>query len=102
MHNGALADLGEVLTHYSDPEKTSQEHVGAHLPDDLPLVGSPEELQALRDTLSPTLPVPGTGASTVGLSNIRAFLESLTDEGELERASRVPSSVPSGLKVGGG
>jgi cytochrome c peroxidase len=102
MHNGALADLGEVLTHYADPARTSQDHAGAHLPDDLPLVGTPEQLQALRDTLSHDLPRPGGGASTVGLSNIRAFLGALTDAGELERAQQVPTSVPSGLKVGGG
>ena len=60
------------------------------------------KLEALRERLSPDLPLPGSGASTVGLSNLRAFLEALTDPAALERARQAPERVPSGLTVGGG
>ena len=41
-------------------------------------------------------------AAQVGLSNVRAFMEALTDPAAEDLSALVPAAVPSGLVVGGG
>ncbi len=102
FHNGAAADLSELFIHYADPAAGAARTEAAHLPDDLDLVGTDAEREGLAGSLSEDLPTPGNGASTVGLSNLRAFLRALEDPAARDRAATIPRSVPSGLPPGGG
>lgn len=103
MHNGTLEDLQAVLRHYSNPERTAPSYEGLQLPAGLAgrVVSEAGPLEALAADLSPDLPLAGTGATPVGLSNVRQFLLHLVDEGAAARAREVPDAVPSGLVVGG-
>lgn len=103
MHNGTMADLQDVLRHYSNPERTAASYDGEGLPPELAarIVTDEAELARLTSALSEDLPLAGTGATPVGLSNIRQFLLHLVDDSAIEQAGRAPESVPSGLAVGG-
>ncbi len=103
MHNGSFATLQDLLRHYSNPELSAPNYQGEHLPQDLKarIVTDPAMLMRLNNGLSEKLPLAGTGATPIGLSNIRQFLLQLVDDNVLAQARRVPESVPSGLSVGG-
>jgi cytochrome c peroxidase len=101
MHNGAYADLEAAVLHYGSPEDAARTYDASLLHPALqPTVQRDEaHLSDLEGRLSPELP---TGdATTVGLSNVRAFLEGLTDPAAADLSALVPASVPSGLPVGG-
>lgn len=102
FHNGSMPDLAAVLKHYGDPEATPSSPPEAALPDDLGWSTDGAARDELLGSLSPDLPTVATGASLVGLSNLRAFLEALVDEDVAAEARVVPEAVPSGLRVGGG
>ena len=103
MHNGTLATLQDVLRHYSNPEVTAAGFDTDPLPADLAarVITDPNTLTELTSSLSDELPLAGTGATPIGLSNLRQFLLHLVDEGAATRAQQAPAEVPSGLAVGG-
>lgn len=103
MHNGTFETLQDLLRHYSNPEVSAPNYEGDHLPEDLKarIITSGDALQRLSAGLSEDLPLVGTGATPIGLSNLRQFLLQLVDEQVLADSRRIPVSVPSGLSVGG-
>ncbi len=100
MHDGTLADLGDALSHYAHPDETARDYDASDLDPELQAYvrQDAEHLAELLATLSPDMPPPET-ANTVGLSNLRQFLEALTDPAWEDASSLVPDSVPSGLPV---
>ncbi|MCB9796477.1 MAG: cytochrome-c peroxidase [Alphaproteobacteria bacterium] len=101
MHNGAFADLEQVVVHYGAPQASAADYEGAELPEELraSVRSSAEDVALLHATLSGQLPQPEDGSGLVGLSNLREFLEALTDPAALQLET--PDEVPSGLPVPG-
>ncbi len=103
MHNGAFLDLNRLLQHYARPTLSAGSYDDSMLHPDL--VGTAQQSEAhldeLVDLLSQDLLDGIEGRTTVGLSNIRQFLEALVDPARAELESLIPESVPSGLAVGG-
>ena len=99
-HNGTLLDLEAITVHYADPEgrRASLDHLAS----DIVVIDDEAVLRDLVNRLAPEMPLASSGVTTVGLSNIRVFLGALTDQSAVDRSREVPSSVPSGLTVGGG
>lgn len=100
MHDGTLADLHEVLSHYAYPLETAPGYDASGLDPELAAMvhQDADHLAALLGSLSADMPDPET-AGTVGQSNLRAFLTALTDPAWEDTAALVPESVPSGLPV---
>jgi cytochrome c peroxidase len=100
MHDGTMADLGDALSHYAHPDTSARDYDASDLDPELQAFLRQDEahLVELLDTLSPDMPDPDT-ANTVGLSNLRQFLEALTDPAWQDTSALVPESVPSGLPV---
>ncbi len=100
MHDGTLVDLGAALSHYAHPDETARDYDASDLDPELQEFLRQDEahLVELLETLSADMPDPET-ANTVGLSNLRQFLESLTDPGWEDGSALVPDTVPSGLPV---
>jgi len=98
MHDGALIDFERTLVHYASPTTSIEdfETKGLH-PE---LVGTVQQdarhIEEIVGTLSPDLVLE---PSFIGLSNIREFLETLTDPGVFSLPESLPQSVPSGLPV---
>jgi len=96
MHDGALVTLQQVLVHYADPttiiDKLDRDlllpELAATVHDD------PAHVAELVGSLSPLL---ADDPAFVGLSNIREFLESLSDPAIAELPGLRPETVPSGL-----
>ena len=96
MHDGAHVDLQQVLVHYANPatsiEKLNRDlllpELAATVQDD------PAHLAELLASLSPDLP---DDPAFVGLSNLREFLEALTDPAVAGLPDTRPEAVPSGL-----
>ncbi|MCB9762555.1 MAG: cytochrome-c peroxidase [Alphaproteobacteria bacterium] len=103
MHNGAFEDLERVVVHYATPLATAASYDPAALPEDLQATvrQSEQDIAALHATLAEDLPLHEDGSGTIGLSNVRAFLEALTDPSAARLADQVPEAVPSGLPVPG-
>ncbi|MBL4684655.1 MAG: hypothetical protein JKY37_08715 [Nannocystaceae bacterium] len=98
MHDGALIDFERALVHYASPT-TSIENFDPRglLPELVATVQQdPGHIEEIVGTLSRDLVVE---PSFVGLSNIREFLETLTDPGVLSLQGIRPDTVPSGLPV---
>lgn len=101
MHSGAYPTLEAAVLHYVEPVETiATLDTGTLHPD---LVGTlqtgGDHLAELDARLSPLMLTDD--AVTVGLSNVRAFLEALTDPAAEDLDGLAPESVPSGLPVGG-
>lgn len=96
MHDGALVDFQQTLVHYANPatsiEKLDRDRLlpelAASVQDD------PAHIAELVASLSPELP---DDPAFVGLSNIREFLETLTDPAVMQLPDSRPLAVPSGL-----
>lgn len=101
MHNGALADLGDVMNHYAMPALTASEYDASRLPAALrdTVQRDADHLQALVESLSRDLLDGADGRTAVGLSNIRQFLGALNDPAAADLSHLVPESVPSGLAL---
>jgi cytochrome c peroxidase len=101
MHDGALLTLQDVVLHYADVERSAADYDPSRLHPDLAgtVQQGEEHLAELLASLSPEVPTSDDGRLSIGLSNIREFLEALTDPAALELASSRPATVPSGLPV---
>lgn len=98
MHDGALIDFERTLVHYAAPTTGIEDFDPKGLLAELvPTVQqSPKHIEEMVGTLSRDLVVE---PSFVGLSNIREFLETLTDPSVFALPKSRPDSVPSGLAV---
>ena len=101
MHNGAYPDLESAVLHYAALIDNIEDMDTSSLHPDLvaTVQQDPGHLADLEARLSPLLLTDGS--VTVGLSNVRAFLEALTDPAAADLGHLLPESVPSGLPVGG-
>lgn len=101
MHDGAYPDLESAVLHYASlVDNIADMDTSALHPDLVETVQrDPAHLADLEARLSALLLTDD--AISVGLSNVRAFLEALTDPAAAELDQLVPESVPSGLPVGG-
>ncbi|MGH1346362.1 MAG: cytochrome-c peroxidase [Nannocystales bacterium] len=98
MHNGALIDFERTLVHYASPTTSIEDFETKGLLRELvpTLQQDPEHIEEVVATLSRDLVLE---PSFIGLSNIREFLETLTDPGVVSLEDIRPKSVPSGLPV---
>lgn len=98
MHNGALVDFERTLVHYASPTTSIEDfETKGLLPELVDTVQQdPDHIKEIVATLSSDLLLE---PSFVGLSNLREFLETLTDPDVFSLPSIRPSSVPSGLPV---
>ncbi|HVH69216.1 MAG TPA: cytochrome c peroxidase [Gemmatimonadales bacterium] len=100
MHDGAFATLEAVLRHYNDVPRALREYDASQLPPALQAMhhGDAATISAVLQTLDPRLSV-ALGLSDVEMSDLVAFLKSLTDPSARDLSSLIPVSVPSGLPV---
>jgi len=100
MHDGAFADLAAVLKHYNDVPKALREYDSSKLPPALQQMyhGDDATITAMLTNLDSRLKQP-LGLTDVEISELVAFLKSLTDPSARDLTSLIPASVPSGLPV---
>ena len=100
-HAGAHADLATFLQAHADPIRglTEYDLEMAVLPefdhDDFVIMSTPSEVQVIADAVS-VEPVSLTDGQ---ISNLIAFLDTLTDTESINGRLGIPTSVPSGLPV---
>ena len=101
MHDGALLSIEAVLVHYALPQNSAATYDPQELHPDLQgtVQQDAAHIEELVDAFSEVLPTPTDGSGTVGLSNLRAFLNALTDPAAEDMSSLRPATVPSGLPV---
>ena len=101
MHTGVYPDLESAVLHYANPVDGIADLDTSSLHPDLrdTVQDDPAHLDALRSQLSDQM--VEDEAAQVGLSNVRAFMEALTDPAAEDLSALVPAAVPSGL-VGAG
>lgn len=100
LHNGAFDDLEEVVRHHIDPATSLQQYsednlepeVRGHFLDDADTINM--LLGSLDDALA-----PAASLTDDDVTDILAFLSSLTDPASLNLLHLVPHNVPSGLPV---
>lgn len=101
MHNGAFAELEDVVRHHLDPEASLLSYDDGQVEPEL--VGTYQDDPALIDDLlvnvAPELAVDGDPLTEVEISDLMAFLGALTDPDSLNMFEVFPDSVPSGLPV---
>ena len=100
MHNGAFATLEETIRHHYDPETSLEEYDVSKLPEHLrsTLKLDEQTVQALTADLDSMLPI-GETLTDSELSDIMAFLGSLTSPSADLMLHITPDSVLSGLEV---
>jgi cytochrome c peroxidase len=101
MHDGAYTTLESAVRHYIDIPFSQQNYDVSQLAPELQSThhGDPGTTSAVLASLDTRLPPPGT-ISESQVSDLVAFLMSLTDPAARDLSSLVPASVPSGLPVG--
>ncbi|PRQ04777.1 Cytochrome c551 peroxidase precursor [Enhygromyxa salina] len=97
MHDGALIDFERVLVHYASPTTSIEDFDPSDLhPELVDTVQQDEQhIAEIVSTLSDQLVLE---PNFVGLSNIREFLETLTDPAVFSLPDIRPDTVPSGLE----
>ncbi len=99
MHNGAFNTLNEVVNHYRNKAASTNGFTGLNMVHAADLAPTLLPTQNVLQTPSQLfLNVPGN-LSPQQVSDIVAFLESLTDPAAVNRMNEVPDTVPSGLQV---
>lgn len=98
MHDGVHVDFEAVLVHYGDPLRGIEDLEPEGLLRELitTLQVDPAHVAEILGLLSEEL---NTTPSNVGLSNLREFLETLTDPAVADLGDLRPQAVPSGLPV---
>ncbi len=100
MHDGAYTSLEAAVDHYDNPTRSLQNYDASQLAPRLrnTVDLDPARNQARADALSNILrPAPRLNGADV--SDLVAFLRTLTDPASVDMSSEVPASVPSGLPV---
>jgi cytochrome c peroxidase len=100
MHDGAYATLEAAVRHYIDIPLSQQSYDVSQLAPELQSShhGDTGTTSSVLASLDPRLPPPGT-ISESQVSDLVAFLKSLTDPAARDLSSLGPASVPSGLPV---
>ena len=100
MHNGAYPTLDAVVEHYNDVPKSLREYDASQLAPALrgSYHGDQQTINAILATLDFRLRQP-LNLTEGELSDLVAFLESLTDPSARDLGGLIPASVPSGLPV---
>lgn len=100
MHNGAFATLEAAVRHHLDPANGLRNYDSGQLPDHFrELVhASPEVHNDILATLDPVIADPPV-LTDDQISDLLAFLDSLTSPSAIDLGHLVPESVPSGLPV---
>ncbi len=102
MHNGAFTSLEEAVRHHLDPAASLQaydpQQLAAALQDTCQ--NQPEVLAAILATESDSAS-DQIQLSAAEMQDLLAFLNALTSPSALDLANTIPTSVPSGLAVGG-
>ncbi len=98
MHDGVHVAFEQVLVHYGDPLRGIEDLQPDGLLPELvaTLQLDPEHVAEIVGLLSEDL---NTTPNNVGLSNLREFLETLTDPAVADLPDIRPQTVPSGLPV---
>lgn len=100
MHDGAYSTLDAVVQHYNNVAKSLREYDVSQLAPALrgSYHGDQQTINAILATLDGRLRQP-LNLTDGELSDLVAFLESLTDPAARDLGALVPASVPSGLPV---
>jgi len=101
-HAGAFSELEEYLRHHADPVAGLAAYTPQATLPDLPGT-KPDwtimETAALRAEISMAVTRPPVSLSDADITDLVAFLETLTDDTAIEGRLGVPDTVPSGLPV---
>jgi cytochrome c peroxidase len=100
FHDGTIATLEAAVRHYSDISKSLRTFDPATLPAQYQSSyhGEPQTIDTLLRTLDFRLRTP-LNLTETEVSELVAFLKSLTDPAARDLSGLVPASVPSGLPV---
>ena len=100
MHNGAFANLEDVIRHKFDPEQSLADYDVSQLPEHLQSTVKLDQatIDALTSTLDPMLPI-GEDLTDQQLNDLMAFLAALTSPSADLMLQVSPDSVLSGLEV---
>jgi len=100
MHDGAFPTLEAVLHHYNDVPRALREYDTSQLPPALQQMyhGEDATIAAVLTDLDGRLTQP-LNLSDVEITELVAFLKSLTDPAARDLTSLIPVRVPSGLPV---
>jgi len=103
MHDGAFTTLEATVRHHLNPTASLQNYDVSQLTVLLKdtCQDQPETLAAITKWYSPQNASEGVQLSDQEIQDLLAFLESLTSPSALDLKHTIPSSVPSGLPVGG-
>ncbi len=101
MHNGAFANLEDVVRHHLDPAASLAAYDDKQVEPELwgTYQGSEATRTMLLATVDPMLAVKGEPLSDAEVSDLMAFLSALTDPATLNQFGLIPDSVPSGLPL---
>jgi cytochrome c peroxidase len=100
MHNGAYPDLESALRHHLNPTEALLNYDPEFLSPALQDTCQEDEAtqQAILETLDPILLTPLEHSDTQ-VSDLLAFLQTLTSPSAIDLSADIPASVPSGLPV---
>lgn len=101
MHNGSIPTLEAAIRHHFDPVASLRAYTGEHLPESLraTLRTDAELLDQIAANVADAAPL--RPLSDAEVASLVAFLEALSNPGELDRhpEDALPVSVPSGLRI---
>lgn len=103
MHDGAFTTLEATIRHHLDPKASLQNYD----PNQLSILmedtcqDQPETLAAIMKWYPNTSASDGVQLTKEEMRWLLAFMDSLTSPSALDLSHTIPSSVPSGLQVGG-
>lgn len=100
LHNGAFADLEDVVRHHLDPATSLQQYSEDNLDPEVRghFQNDAESIAALLDNVAPQL-APAEPLDDDDIADLMAFLSALTDPASLNLLELIPHRVPSGLPV---
>lgn len=100
MHDGAYVTLEAAVRHHLDPARSLEEYDSTQLAEELrdTFQADAATIDAMLANLDPAVATP-IELTDAEVSDLLAFLESLTDPAATDLGGDVPDSVPSGLPV---
>jgi cytochrome c peroxidase len=103
MHDGAFTTLEAAVRHHFDPLASLQSYDVGQLTELMAdtCQDQPETLAAITQWYSPENASEGVRLSRDEMAALLAFLDALTSPSALDLSHTIPTSVPSGLPVGG-
>jgi cytochrome c peroxidase len=101
MHDGAYTGLKAAVQHMADPARALRDYDGSQVPRELRgMVLSGAVTDDILSTLDPIV-ATGCDLSPAEVTDLVAFLGTLTDPAATNLSHLVPATVPSGLPVDG-